>query len=535
MKKLFVVLVFCLAASPAWSLTFKKDGSVVQADGTVVTRSVQERYAEALADFRAGNDVSGFPTARKSGGLFGALGAKSSSPSGFFGNDIVEEGAPLIPLPKDIDLNDPIASIAENLGMSSQQFTAALVSSASDAWLEDNGISKQVVPAFDQTVDEFLAAEDALDQLTADGLVGVNATGLTAADIRAGALDDLLSDPDSLLDAAPVLIGAPVEVQRAFKARAEAVLAEAGGIDISSLQTVELGLETDDIEAIAEAAEAETQRLIGEGLNAVNGTELTVQDVIDGRLDATIGIDTAIVNASEEVYAAYEERINAKLAEEAGISLQEIEFVNQAVLDAGVSSAEEAGRVAAEAATRFQNSQGAVAMDEARRAADEAQSLAQIASELEKAAIAEGTEDAKAAAEEAAKAAEQASEAARVAGEAAMAATEGIVARTAEEAAWEAASQNAYEQAISAARAAGASAEEAAAQAAEAAASAGQAAFEAAALAAGQSAEDAAKSAAAEAAEQSALRDLERRLQSGEISQAEFDAALNDGSIPDGG
>ena len=99
-----------------------------------------------------------------------------------------------------------------------------------------------------------------------------------------------------------------------------------------------------------------------------------------------------------------------------------------------MSSAEEAGRVAAEAATRFQNSQGAVAMDEARRAADEAQNLAQIASELEKAAIAEGTEDAKAAAEEAAKAAEQASEAARVAGEAAMAATEGIVARTAQEA-----------------------------------------------------------------------------------------------------
>ena len=314
--------------------------------------------------------------------------------------------------------------------------------------------------------------------------MGVNATGLTAADIRSGALDDLLSDPDALLHAAPVLIGAPVEVQRAFKARAKAVLAEAAGIDISSLQTVDLGLETDDIEAIAAAAEAETQRLIGEGLNAVNGTELTVQDVIDGKLDATIGIDTAIVNASEEVYAAYEERINAKLAEEAGISLQEIEFVNQAVLDAGVSSAEEAGRVAAEAATRFQNSQGAVAMDEARQAADEAQNLAQIASELEKAAIAEGTEDAKAAAEEAAKAAEQASEAARVAGEAAMAATEGIVARTAQEAAWEAASQNAYEQAISAARAAGASAEEAAAQAAEAAASAGQAAFEAAALAA---------------------------------------------------
>ena len=59
-------------------------------------------------------------------------------------------------------------------------------------------------------------------------------------------------------------------------------------------------------------------------------------------------------------------------------------------------------------------------------------------------------------------------------------------------------------------------------------------AFEAAALAAGQSAEEAAQNAAAEAAEQSALRDLEARFERGEITEAEFNEALNDGSIPDG-
>ena len=266
-------------------------------------------------------------------------------------------------------------------------------------------------------------------------MIGVNATGLTAADVRSGALDNLLSDPDALLEAAPVLIGAPVEVQRAFKSRAEAVLAEANGLDISSLKAVELDLDTDNFAELAEAAEAETQKLLAEGLNAVNGTQLTVQDVLDGKLDETIGIDTAIVNASEEVYAAYEDRINAKLAEEAGISIQEIESVNRAVRDAGVTSAEEAGRVAAEAATQFQNTQGAAAMEEARRTAEQAQSFAEIAQQLEEAAIAEGTEEAKAAAEQAAKAAEQASDAARVAGEAAMAATDGVVSRTIEEAA----------------------------------------------------------------------------------------------------
>ena len=73
--------------------------------------------------------------------------------------------------------------------------------------------------------------------------------------------------------------------------------------------------------------------------------------------------------------------------------------------------------------------------------------------------------------------------------------------------------------------AAGASAEQAAQQAAEAAAAAGQAAFEAA-YSAGASAEEAAQQAAAEAAEQSALRDLEARLESGEISEAEFQKAI---------
>ena len=132
-KQLFAV--FLIIVSPAWALTFKSDGSVIQKDGTVVTKTTQERYAEALADYRAGRMVSCFPTAKMTGGLFGALGAKSFSPSGFFVGDIVEEGAPLIPLPINIDLSDPISSIAKNLGISSQQFTAALVSSASDSWL----------------------------------------------------------------------------------------------------------------------------------------------------------------------------------------------------------------------------------------------------------------------------------------------------------------------------------------------------------------------------------------------------------------
>ena len=536
MRIVILATASLLLALPAQALTFKSDGSVVQADGTVTQKSAEDRYLEALSAFRAGEEVTGFPIARETSGFLGLGGGRNTAPSGYFGSDIVEEGAPLIPLPKSIDISDPIASIADNLGMSAQQFTASLVATASEDWLEDNGIDPEVVPSFEQTVDTFLAADAQVDLLEEEGLVGINATGLTAQEVRDGELDALLEDPEALLEAAPVLIGAPIEVQRAFQARAQSKIAEANGLDISDFDAVELNFDDvdfdeSDFEALARAAQEETERLIAEGTYAINGTELTVEDVLAGRLDESIGIPTAIVNASEEVYAAYEERLTQKLAEEQGISFAQLDFVNQAVNAAGVSSAEEAGRIAAQAAAEFNENAGAEAFQQASRAAAEAEDLANLADELQQIAIEKGTEEALRAAEEAGRAAELAADAARVAGEAAQAAS-GAVARSAEEAAWEAASAQAYDQAISAARAAGKSAEQAAAEAAEAAAAAGQAAFEAASIAAGRSAEEAAQDAAAEAAEQSALRELESKLESGEITPEEFHDAIQ--NVPDG-
>ena len=109
-----------------------------------------------------------------------------------------------------------------------------------------------------------------------------------------------------------------------------------------------------------------------------------MQDVIDGKLDATIGIDTAIVNAVK-VYAAYEERSMACRGSRHKPSGNRIR--QSGGFGCGCVVCREAGRVAAEAEPGSER--GAVAMDEARRA-DEAQTL-HSASELEKAAIAEGT------------------------------------------------------------------------------------------------------------------------------------------------
>ena len=80
---------------------------------------------------------------------------------------------------------------------------------------------------------------------------------------------------------------------------------------------------------------------------------------------------------------------------------------------------------------------------------------------------------------------------------------------------------------------AGRSAEEAAAEADITAAAAGEAAYIAAAEAAGRSVEEAATSAAAEAAEQAALRDLEAKLESGELTPEQFQEAIQ--NVPSGG
>ena len=531
---LFLGLAIVMATQPATALTFKSDGSIVQNDGTVVSQSTQEKYLEALEKFRAGEPVTGFPTAQSSSGLFGFLGAETSAPSGYFGADIVEEGAPLFPLPKNINPSDPIKDIAANLGMSSSQFTAALVSSASDEWLVENGIDESVVSNFDQTVDTFIAAEKQASALVDQGEIAINATGYTAQEIREGALDEFLADPESLLENAPVLIGAPLEVQQSFAARAQMKIAETRGVSIGQIQAVPLdfdSLDALDAQALAEATQEEIANLRAEGIFAVDGTQLTVDDVLAGNLDETIGVSSALVGASDEVFAAYEARLTEKLAEEAGISFEELNFVNQAVAAAGVTSAEEAGRVAAEAATRFNAENNLESLVEARQIANEAENLARAAELAIAAANESGTQEAQQAADEAVRAAEVAAEAARVAGEAAVAAG-GIAARSAQEAAWEAASQEAYANAISAARAAGQSAEQAAETAAAAAAAAGEAAFVAAAEAAGQSAAEAAASAAAEAAEQSALRDLEARFASGELTEEEFQEAIQ--NVPPG-
>ncbi|MGC6536013.1 MAG: hypothetical protein ACON44_01480 [Candidatus Puniceispirillaceae bacterium] len=403
----YVMLVsFVAGIQSASALTFKSDGSVVQSDGTVVRKSSESRYFEALQNFQQGLPVTGFPTApEKATGLLG-LFASDSNPPGYFGSDIVAPGAPLIPLPSVIDSDDPVASIAENLGMSAEQFTSVLVTTSSDEWRAENDIPDTAIDSFVSTTDDFIAAEK------------------------------------------------------------------------------------------------ETRRLAAEGINAINATTISVEDITSGALDSSFGIETAIVNASPEVTIAYERRLNEVIAQESGLSLDNIKFIQSAVAGAATPAEAAARAAAAQQVYDAANSPQGLAAS-ALIAAEEADRLNAVAERLEAQAQASGSAEAIKAAQDAFAIAEQAAETARRAGETAARAGENA-ARAATEAVQIDIAAQSGEAARQAALEAGKSAEEAAneAVAASAAASAYESAQNAA-IAAGNSANEAAQI-AANAAQQAA-------------------------------
>ena len=146
-----------LQTESAFGLTFYDDGSIVNNDGTVVQRSASERYFEALKVFRAGQPVKGFPKVKSSS----FLGKRTvqKAPKGYFGQNMLEEGAPLFPLPNpaSIDKNNPVSSIADNLGITPNQFTSILVTTASEDWLEEKNIPLSAVNTFEPNVQALTA------------------------------------------------------------------------------------------------------------------------------------------------------------------------------------------------------------------------------------------------------------------------------------------------------------------------------------------------------------------------------------------
>ena len=122
----FFLLILILLPSLCFSLTFKKDGSVISSSGEIQIESIAVRYQRALDQYNNGDEITNWPTVKKTkNGNF--VGKK-----GYFGEKILEEGAPLLSLenirgvPKGriietLAIQNGFQNGAENYQQSSQQ------------------------------------------------------------------------------------------------------------------------------------------------------------------------------------------------------------------------------------------------------------------------------------------------------------------------------------------------------------------------------------------------------------------------------
>ena len=126
MKTLLSILL--LMPSLCFSLTFKKDGSIISSSGEVQRESIAVRYQNALEQFNNGEEITDWPTVKKtkSGKLVGT--------KGYFGEKILEEGAPLLAIDKVSGSKDEILNnIAKQNGYVNEDILKlSLVANSSD-------------------------------------------------------------------------------------------------------------------------------------------------------------------------------------------------------------------------------------------------------------------------------------------------------------------------------------------------------------------------------------------------------------------
>ena len=120
MKKTYlsIILYFLVICIPnlSLSLTFKSDGSVISSSGKLIKDSYAMRYQKALNDFNQGLQISSdyWPTVK-----YDEKGKPVKVP-GYFGEDFLKEGAPLLNISnvKDFNKKSLMDNISKNNGFS---------------------------------------------------------------------------------------------------------------------------------------------------------------------------------------------------------------------------------------------------------------------------------------------------------------------------------------------------------------------------------------------------------------------------------
>jgi hypothetical protein len=156
MKVFLSILI--LLPSLCFSLTFKKDGSIISNSGEIQRESIAVRYQMALEQYNNGDEITDWPTVKKTknGKLFGR--------KGFFGEKILEEGAPLLSIKNiaGISKEKIFETIAIQNGFQSTTFlNITLIVNSNEEFRIKNAIPNEHYLELKENFSEFLAIDPA--------------------------------------------------------------------------------------------------------------------------------------------------------------------------------------------------------------------------------------------------------------------------------------------------------------------------------------------------------------------------------------
>ena len=168
--KIFLSILILLP-SISFSLTFKKDGSIISSSGEIQRESIAVRYQRALEQYNNGDEITDWPTVKKTkNGNF--VGRK-----GYFGEKILEEGAPLLSLEniRGVPKEQIFETIAIQNGFQSATFlNISLIVNSNEEFRTENSISNEQYLELKENFSEFLA----IDPTTGMAPIALESEGL---------------------------------------------------------------------------------------------------------------------------------------------------------------------------------------------------------------------------------------------------------------------------------------------------------------------------------------------------------------------
>ena len=155
--KIFLSILILLP-SLCFPLTFKKDGSIISSSGETQRESIAVRYQKALEQYNNGDEITDWPTVKKTkNGKF--IGKK-----GYFGEKILEEGAPLLSLEniRGVSKGKIFETIAIQNGFQKVEFlNISLIVNSNEEFRIKNSIPNEQYLELKKNFSNFLAIDPA--------------------------------------------------------------------------------------------------------------------------------------------------------------------------------------------------------------------------------------------------------------------------------------------------------------------------------------------------------------------------------------